>query len=457
MFNKKCLSLAVAAAATGLSLSAMGAINVTTQAGKIAIANETVTPTTTGILPVGGGNTTGALDVNGQLGVGVTASDQVFVRIDWSSAVLNAAFAASSVSIGTVGASTVTDGLAGDSSAIFGVTALTPGFTQTAGVTLLQGTAGISLSGSSTDIRMRVFESQTNAINETLALSDATATSAVTLGDSLSTVYNANDAIAEVTRNYTQFNNLGTFGTVGTLGTFTASASTNFVVAASLAQVTTLSQVISLTGSVVTYTGDFAFATSVATAYAIGAGSCTAGLTPVTVDTTSFAAATSTVAAANANPLCVTVNGTTELIPETTYDISVNEVHVVTTSVPNSTVSQGTAGDIIRNGTNVEVAYLTTFVDYNQRLLLNSRHSVDAAYTVTFQTEAGVTATALAAASGTLPAGENLVLRAVDLVTITGGTRCSATVTVVAPDTTISVATTQVNLSDASTDTVSYN
>jgi hypothetical protein len=79
-------------------------------------------------------------------------------------------------------------------------------------------------------------------------------------------------------------------------------------------------------------------------------------------------------------------------------------------------------------------------------------------YTVTFQTEDGTTATALPAATGMLAPNENLALRVTDIVDITGNTtRCSATVTVVAPQGNISVATTQVNLSDASTDTVSYN
>ena len=459
MFNKKALSLAVAAAATGLSLSAMAQINVSTGTGKIAIANESVTPTTTGVLPVGTGATSGALNVTGKIGVGVSGSDQVFIRFDWSGAKLNSAFSGSAVSVAGVGGTTVTNGLAGDSNAIFGVTALTAGFSQTAGVVLTQGTSGVSLTGQSSNVRMRVFENQTNAINEISALSDQSATGAITLGDALSTKFTPANATAEVTTNFTQFTAAGVQSSTGTLGSFTASASTAFVVAAGLAPVTGLANLVSTTSSVVTYAGDFSFATSGATPYGVAAttAGCGGAITAVTVNTTSFASATSTVAAANGAPLCITVNGTTEEIPESAYEATVNLVHAVTTSSPNKTTSVGSIGETVRNGTTVEVAYLTTFEDYNQRLLINSRHNVAAMYNITFQTEDGTTATPTALATGMLAPNENLVLKARDLVTLTGSTRCSATVTVVAPSGNISVATTQVNLSDASTDTVSYN
>ncbi len=452
MFNKKSLTLAVAAAATGLSMGSFAQIDVTADTGQVAIGNESITPTTTGVLPVGVGVTTGALNVQSELGIGVAANDQIFIRFDWTGATLLADLGVGDIDVAGVGSTGVTDGLTGDSSAIFGVLAGTSGFSQTAAVVLDLGTNGVALAGTSSDVRVRVFESQTNATNELLPLSDDSLSNAITLGDALSVTFADDDATAEVTTNFTEF----TTGTTGTLGSFTASASTNFLLASTLTTAP-LTGWVRTTASVVTYTGDFSFATS-GTPYFVGSGgSCATVGAAVTVDTVAFATATSTVDAADSQPLCVTVNGTTETIPETSYSADVQLVHDVTTSSPNVSDFSGDIGDIDRNGTTVEVAYLTTFTDYNQRLLINSRHPVPAEYNITFQSEDGVTTTALGSASGTLQPGENLVLRAVDIVSITGGTRCSATVTVVAPEGNISVATTQVNLSDASTDTVSYN
>lgn len=461
MFNKKTLSLAVAAAATGLSLSANAVINVSDGTGSVIVANESVTPTTTGVLPIGVGDATESVGITGALGVGVSANDQIFVRLDWSSAVLNANAAAGNVTVNTTAATTVTGGLAGESSAIFGVLAPTGGFSQTDAVTFTIGTVGVSLAGSSSDVQMRIYEDQTTAIAGGSALSDQTNTAALSLANALSTTFTPVNATAEVTSNFTQYNLGGvpaTLGNTGTFGSFTSAANTTMLLATG-GTIGVLTDVVNTTTSTVTYTGDFSFATA-AGAFFIGAaaGDCTTAVgTVLTPDTATLSTATATVAQANGLPLCSTVNGTTDVIPDADYTASVTLVHNVTTSSPATTVSEGSVGGAVRNGTTVEVAYLTTFDEYNQRLLINSRHGVAATYTVTFQTEAGVTATPLAAATGTLQPGENLVIRAADLVSLDGGTRCSATVTVVAPSGNISVATTQVNLADGATDTVSYN
>ena len=72
-------------------------------------------------------------------------------------------------------------------------------------------------------------------------------------------------------------------------------------------------------------------------------------------------------------------------------------------------------------------------------------------------TEAGTTATAKAAASGTVSAGSKVVLRVADVVEIQGPqARASATLSMNADVDDVQVATTQVNLDDGSTDTVIY-
>jgi hypothetical protein len=97
---------------------------------------------------------------------------------------------------------------------------------------------------------------------------------------------------------------------------------------------------------------------------------------------------------------------------------------------------------------------MTTFADYNQRLVLVNRGSADVTYAVTFTPETGVTATAGSAATGTLKANSTTIVKATDLVTITGSSRTAATVAIVSAAANIDAATTSVNLSDKSTDTV---
>jgi hypothetical protein len=483
MFNKKTLSSAVAAATTGISLGkmltvagvaatagglsmgSMAQIDVTntTAPGNVAIANESIAPTTTGTLPVGVG-ASGPLDVTGQLAVGIPNDEQIYMRFDWSSASPLGMVGGSNLVVGpnSVAGSSATvpsgDDLDGNEFAvIFGVTAGTAGFSQTAGFYLSVGTAGIELSGSSTDVRVRIYEEQSQALAAGTAgkLSDQTASGAVSLGDALSVSFSPETAIAEVTTNFTEFDNTGT---TGELGSFTASANTSFVLATGLTPITTVDDLVNTgTSSVVTYTGDFSFATGSPNFYISSSTSgCSYG-TDVSVETSAMQSATTTVAIANGFPLCVQVTGD-EDIPETTYDADVVLVHDVTSSSPNVTEDSGEVGSIERNGTTVHVAYLTTFEDYNQRLIMNSRHPVPAMYTVTFKSENGTTCTGTDLASGMLPAHENLVIRVRDLVEVEGdSTRCSATVTVVAPDTNIDIATTQVNLSDGGTDTVVYN
>jgi hypothetical protein len=456
MFNKKALSLAVAAAASGLSVGAMAQIDITAGTDRVLIANETVTPLTTGVLPVGT-NGAPALDITSELGIGVANNDQIFIRYDFSSAEFAGDLAVTDITVGAESGTGLTNGQTGDSTAIFGVLAPGAGFPQDAAVTLLTGTGGapgLQLIGTTTDVRVRVFETQAAAINELVPLSDQSLSGAVALGNALSFSFSPQNATAEVTTNFTEF--VGG-ATTAELGSFTVAGNTNFVEAANLTDV--LADATNIadfgTSSIVTYSGDFSFATG-PNAYFVSAGTgCNFGAA-VTIDTSTLATATAEVGVANGESLCVTVTGD-ETIPEASFTASANVRHLVTTSSPNNSTGEGAIGDIDRNGTTVEVAYLTTFSDYNQRLLINSRHPVPAEYTVTFQTEDGVTATALPAASGVLQPGENLVLRATDIVELTGGTRCSATVVVVAPEGNISVATTQVNLSDASTDTVSYN
>ena len=103
-------------------------------------------------------------------------------------------------------------------------------------------------------------------------------------------------------------------------------------------------------------------------------------------------------------------------------------------------------GRIRRDGTSVHLPYITTFEGYNHRITLSNRSAVSAGYQFSFRPEIGVIARPGMDAAGMLEAGETRILRATNVVTLTGGNRTAATVDVVAQPTDIDVASTLVDL-----------
>ena len=113
-------------------------------------------------------------------------------------------------------------------------------------------------------------------------------------------------------------------------------------------------------------------------------------------------------------------------------------------------------GYIKRDGTTVRIGYLTTYADYNQRIVVRNRGGA-AAYSLSFAVEEGATATPGADASGMLAANSvtYLSLKYGDVVSLEGTTRASATMTVVSEKRHIDVLVSQTNL-NGGTDTVEY-
>ncbi len=147
-------------------------------------------------------------------------------------------------------------------------------------------------------------------------------------------------------------------------------------------------------------------------------------------------------------------------IEPSTYEYELKLTPPDTTTIDLSGVANltGNFGEIKRDGTTVDIPYITTFDGYNQRLILTNKGSRDANYTVTFRTEGNVTATAGTDASGTIPAGEVLIIRMTDLVTLEGRTRAAGEINFVGVSSdSVTVATTIVNQDGGGTDTVVLN
>ena len=145
-------------------------------------------------------------------------------------------------------------------------------------------------------------------------------------------------------------------------------------------------------------------------------------------------------------------------IPETDPYMVTTEYAAGTTDAgwpPND--GEHALGSITRDGTTVHIPYLTTFADYNQRIVISNRSANEAPYWITFRPEDGVMATPGMYATGTLDGNSTMVLRAMDVVTLEGRNRTAATFVAEAKSTQIDVATVIVNMMTGSTDTVNYD
>ena len=157
--------------------------------------------------------------------------------------------------------------------------------------------------------------------------------------------------------------------------------------------------------------------------------------------------------AAVTHHLCVSVaDDNTQPITNAPFTASVKYVAADNAAFPRAeqTVEVGRIG---RNGATLRLPYLTTHGAYNQRVVLVNRGRPTTYTFGEFQAEGGVTAEAGALASGALPTGQT-VLRSTGIVEVTGSSRASATLSVVAEPRHISAAVQQVNLGDGSVDTV---
>ena len=172
--------------------------------------------------------------------------------------------------------------------------------------------------------------------------------------------------------------------------------------------------------------------------------------------------------AADTYQLCVEVDlggpmSNTMTIPAGEYTATVYTQNTGD-SRDNMMQSEGTIGAISRNGASVNIAYLTTSDKHNQRLIIVNRGSRPISITdISFQTEGGTEAdlSDAAKAAAAVPGlnmimpGETAVHRVAQMLSITGDSRrTAATLAFNGVAGQISVATTQVNLSDSSTDTV---
>ncbi|ALS99253.1 hypothetical protein [Lacimicrobium alkaliphilum] len=447
MLNKKILAAAIATAFTMNAHAVVKLDAAGTQADPtdtVVYASESITAgdiNSDGLLEAG--NAGNILDVRAEVGFTIGNGTSKYVRVELGG---GAQFGAvPTLTTANASAAVSQGGTVGDDFVIFEVAATAD---VPAAQTYVVAATDYLLNASGTStVAVATYETAADAVNETSALfTDSAALSTVVdvvtgdivvPGESVATV--GSDFLAFTTADGDAFS-----ATVGKIGEIDVAEYISNAAAVNPAGGAVTAAGLLEQNQTVTVSGNFTFGAwelnddldcdplGNTTALVInGDENAAATAAPVDVTTAPWA-------------VCVTVNGTTDEIVKGSYSVNVDEDDIT-----------NTLGVISYDTTSIEVPYLTTFSAYNQRVYIVNHSANDAAYTMSFTSEDGTTATAGSAASGTVPAGEMVALKATDIVTLSGGTtRTSAVIEVEAVSTEVTAASQSVNLSDGTTDTV---
>ena len=208
-------------------------------------------------------------------------------------------------------------------------------------------------------------------------------------------------------------------------------------------------------GSMVTFTGDF----SVGNFFAATTNPPSCGATPLATRNAQMAVQERVFRPLEmgVTAFCVAPRrGNTDPFMVGEYQVAVNYVALANAVSPPRSIAATTIGRIRRDGTQVQIPFLTIASDYNQRIIIVNRNRNPVTYQFRFTSEGDATTTAGEMASGTVPGMSTMVMPARDIVSIDGRMRTSATLDVVATAGSVDVATTLVNIDSRGTDTVLY-
>ena len=466
MVSKKILGVAIAAAFSSQAFAVVDLTLGTGGAGTGAVlyAKETITSAqvTNSLVQVTAAGT--ELNTLVATGFGVTATTHAFIRFNLTNAKFKTAVVSGDLTAVTGTITNVTlaqGGAVGDDYVIFDVNS--GGLAQSDKLQLALAGLQVSPTAAATITYKHYSNSPDAAQNQaTQGLLATDSYAFVSVANALTTTITATNQTADVNA-ATPFTKFVTGASAtATLGNVKFDLAAGAVTAAGVA-VTTLAQVIDTAAgkSSLTVGGDLSF--TVSTSAALTAADLTingvASNTAATnVPSAKLDTLTGMALAGAGNDIAITAKSA---INAGAYSLTFTPTGIASAAYGAATVT-GALGTITRNGATVQVPYLTTNTGLNQKVVLVNRGSSDTTYTTTFTAENGVTAAAGAKASGTLKAKETLVLKASDLVTLTGATRTAATIVALAPASTIDAATQTVvtdatSVSFGSNDTVNLD
>ena len=442
MVSKKILAVAIAAALS--SQAAFATLNLDSDTTGLVYAKEAITTLSSGYVTVTAA--TDELDVEAAIGSGVSAGNQIYVRFDLTNAKFASTVDAGDLTVtGPTNAPSVQVQSGGAVDGTYVIFQITADADPVDGIIdqaddLALALADLKISGSAgVTVKYSAYDTPASAVNQVAAnkLAEASFANAIAVSNVLDAVFTPDNAVADVADDFMEFvtDNLST--TIGTIE-FALTNSDALLVDGTV--VSSLDELIDDAASNVVLSGDLSFGDWTIDGLAIDED--TGALESDNLDSLGF----------GEFDVDVTVDGATTINPGA-YSLATDYTSLSGADYPVAD-EEGDLGEITRNGTSIQVPYLTTYVDYNQRVVLVNRSAKAAPYSFAFTTEAGITATAGTKASGTIPAGETIVIKATDIVTLTGGSRTAATITVTAQEANVDAATTTVNLSDKATDTV---
>jgi len=381
----------------------------------------------------------------------VTGSNDYYVKVELTNAVYGQSAEAMTVASSPTNSAASTlfsGGALGTSSAIYQFD-ISAAITATA--TLSTSFTKLGTNGNPS-VKMSIFETLTEANKaDGTAVSTASQQIVKFVAGNITTV-TAPVETSQVSADFKKYVNGSSTNLLGEFGSITLSEPTSTFAADNAA--IAAAKMYTAATSVVTYTGDFSNGT-----WYIDLTTCPNKAAIPTLDKLKLNAAktSGTIALSRVISrtfLCHNADGVAA-IKAGSISFGINYTPPANINGPADTTGV-VVGTIIENGTTQNINYLTTFSDYNQRVYITNRGTTDATYAFSFQSEAGVTATAGTAATGTSKAGAVLALKAKDIVTLTGKTRTAATLTIVGTPGNFGISTQQVNLSNGATDTVVY-
>jgi hypothetical protein len=449
MLNKKIIAASIAAV---FAQGALAAVNLDTQSGPVTYANDIVGFTLNGDGDLEVSNTgAGLLDVTSRLGFTIGAGTSKYILIQFDGASFDDTPA---LDVGGTAGSISQGGSIGSSTVLFEVAQPTGSgdLGQNEVVTLETSAYAIDPEVTST-VTYTLFETAQDAIDYILdpennpGLFSAEGEFTNTGSGSSGLFANGFTNTATVQSDFTNFNGASLSATTAAIGEI----DTDLVVSETTYNAdgteTDATDFLADTQDVV-FSGDMSFGTWTVqdTELCDGSGTST-GLTSTDENGGVWANVSDTTLDMNVWTLCVTVDGS-EKIEKGDYFATLDEDEITNFS-----------GRIVYDTTTIEVPYITTF--YQQRLILVNTSNEDAAYSISFLTEPGTTATGLDPATGTIPADGMVVLATQGndpFVSITGSrTRASATIEVESVDGNIQAATQTVSSDGTATDTVVLN
>ena len=460
MFGKKVFA-AMLATVLGASLfganAANAQINLDSDMGGVTYATETLVAATasdlTGYSLVTGGADT--LDVTAEVGLAGPSGSFVTIRFDLSGMV----FGNTPPTLGFDGGhGTASRRDGGDAGEAF-VSFIAPRTDANAADDV--ATLNVTDFGVKPGVDGSVMMTVTDSLGDG-AESTASYTNAVRTMRALQETPDPKNLLATVEERFMSFGPVsGTVGTIGTLGSFEVGTNETFLSAVDGGAVVD-ADIYANGQSSVTISGDFSFASM---AWLQAAAVCdTTGATNLRqVDgETVMDELTAQMPDDFADPqyLCISVPTVDAMaIPETApYMVTTKYAGGIENAGWPANDGEHALGRITRDGTTVHIPFLTTWADYNQRIVVSNRSANEVPYWITFRPEEGVTATPNDMyAMGTLDGNSTIVLRAMDVVTLEGRTRTAATFVAEAQRTQIDVATVIVNMMTGSTDTVNYD